>query len=88
MTPYQETFRFSTFELVKDHNVRGPMRILCELWTKEVSDPKIKTTYQYVLGLIDRLQSTCQKAKENSGRSVYYYNLRVRQGNMKKDESS
>lgn len=38
----QESLGFSPFELVYGHTVRGPMRILRELWTKEVTDPDIK----------------------------------------------
>lgn len=38
----QESIGFSPFELVYGHTVRGPMRILRELWTKEVTDPDIK----------------------------------------------
>lgn len=39
--------------------VRGPMMVLKELWTKEVQ-PEVKTSYQYVLDLKDRLSSTCE----------------------------
>ena len=42
----QESLGFSPFELVYGHAVRGPMRILRELWTKEVTDPDVKSTYQ------------------------------------------
>lgn len=41
----QESLGFSPFELVSGHTVRGPMRILREQWTKEVTDPDIKATY-------------------------------------------
>ncbi|XP_062584037.1 uncharacterized protein LOC134245806 isoform X2 [Saccostrea cucullata] len=34
----QESLGFSPFELVYGHRVRGPMRILRELWTKEETD--------------------------------------------------
>nr|XP_034325279.1 uncharacterized protein LOC105323550 isoform X4 [Crassostrea gigas] len=86
----QESLGFSPFELVYGHTVRGPMRILRELWTKEVTDPDIKTTYQYVVDLKDRLQSTCELAKENLERSSQryrtYYNKRARQRDMKEGE--
>ncbi|XP_065930630.1 uncharacterized protein [Magallana gigas] len=65
------------------------MRILRELWTKEVTDPDIKTTYQYVVDLKDRLQSTCELAKENQQKSSQryrtYYNKRARQRDMKEE---
>lgn len=86
----QESLGFSPFELVYGHTVRGPMRILRELWTKEVTDPDIKTTYQYVVDLKDRLQSTCELVKENlqksSQRYRTYYNKRARQRDMKEGE--
>ena len=39
------------------------MSILRELMTNEKVEPEVKTTYEYVLDLKDRLQSTCQLAK-------------------------
>lgn len=55
---------------------------------QEVSDPEIKTTYQYVLDLKIRLQSTFQLAKDNPERSVTYCIERAGQRDMimKKDE--
>jgi len=50
---------------VYGRSVRGPMTILKELWTKEISDPEIKSTYQFVIDLRDKLESTCKLAKEN-----------------------
>lgn len=41
----QDSLGFSPFELVYGHEVRGPMKILRELWTKEVEDPEVRTTY-------------------------------------------
>ena len=61
----QESLGYTPFELIYGHNVRGPMTILRELWTKEVDDPEVKTTYQYVLDLKDRIQSTCEIARSN-----------------------
>lgn len=61
----QESLKFSPFELVYGRSVIGPMTILKELWTKEISDPEIKSTYQFVIDLRDKLESTCKLAKEN-----------------------
>lgn len=69
----QESLGFSPFEFVYGHTVRCPMRIFRKLWTKEVTDPDIKTTHQYVVDLKDRLQSTCELAKENLERSSQRY---------------
>jgi hypothetical protein len=53
---------FSPFELVYGRTVRGPMDIVKELWTKEDSPDEIKTTYQYVIDLRDRIEETCELA--------------------------
>lgn len=47
----QESLEFSLFELVYGHKVRGPMKIVRELLTKEVEDPEVRATYQYVVDL-------------------------------------
>ena len=38
------------------------MSILRELMTSEKVEPEVKTIYEYVLDLKDRLQSTCELA--------------------------
>lgn len=45
------TLKFSPFELLYGRNVRGPISILHDLWTKDELDDNIKSTYQYVLDL-------------------------------------
>ena len=47
------------------HPVRGPMPILKQLWTKEQHDPDVKTTYEYVINLRQRLQDTCDLAHDS-----------------------
>ena len=47
----QESSRFSPFELLYDWPVRDPMPILKELWTKEISDPELRSTYEYVVNV-------------------------------------
>lgn len=61
----QDSLGFAPFELLYGHHVRGPLRILKELWTKSIPDPDVKTTYQYVVELKDRLEETCKLAHEN-----------------------
>ena len=66
------------------------MRILRELWTKEVNNPDVKSTYQYVVDLKERLESTCKIAKENleksSSKYRAYYNKGARKRDMKVGE--
>ena len=61
----QESSRFSPFELMYGWSVRGPMTILKELWTKEISDPELRSTYEYVVDLRERLELTCELVKRN-----------------------
>ncbi|CAC5377450.1 unnamed protein product [Mytilus coruscus] len=49
-------------DLVYGKQVREPMAILKELWTKEMDDPEVKSTYQYVIDLRERLDATCELA--------------------------
>lgn len=69
----QESLGYSPFELVYGRVVRGPISILKELWTKEIKDPNVKTTYQYTLDLKDRLETMAQLAKENLEKSATRY---------------
>ena len=41
------------------------MAILRELWFGEVKDEQVLSTYQYVIELRERLEQTCQLAREN-----------------------
>ena len=56
----QESTGFTPFQLLYGRQVRGPLTILKELWTKEIEDEEIKTVYQYVVDLRERLESTCK----------------------------
>lgn len=60
----QSSTKFSPFELVYGRTVKGPLCLLRELWDGDIPDPEVKTTYQYVLDLEDRLRETCQLARE------------------------
>jgi len=51
----QESTGFTTFELLFGHRVRTPMTLLKHLWTGEKDDPEVKTAYQYVLDLRERI---------------------------------
>ena len=61
----QESTGFSPFELIFGRNVRGPMQILKNLWTEEKNDgSEVRGSYQYVIELRDRLESTLELARE------------------------
>jgi hypothetical protein len=59
----QASLGFSPFELLYGRTVRGPMTILRELWTAEIINPEVKSTYEYVFDLRNRLEDTCKMAQ-------------------------
>ena len=65
----QEATGFYPFELLYGRTVRGPVQILKELWTKETDVLEVKTSYQYVLELRERLDDTMEIAQEELRRS-------------------
>jgi hypothetical protein len=83
----QESLGFSPFELLYGRTVRGPVTILKELWSGKTDDDEIKTTYQYVLDLQERLEETCRLAQENlaksSRRYQKYYDRKARARSFK-----
>ena len=58
----QESTGFSPFELLYGRAARGPMTILKQLWTKEVEEPEVKNSYQYVFELREKLEDTLKLA--------------------------
>ncbi|GFR93679.1 zinc finger protein, partial [Elysia marginata] len=73
----QESTHFAPFELLYGRTVRGPMHILRELWIKDIEEPEVKTSYEYVLNLRERLDDTLKIAREErekaQGRQKHYY---------------
>ena len=61
----QESLGFSPFELLYGWPVRGPMQILRQLWSKEIQDQSLRSTYQYVIELRERLETTLAIAQDN-----------------------
>ena len=61
--PHEST-EFSPFELIYGRTVRGPMRILRHLWTREGDDVDVRTSYQYATELRERLEDTLRIARE------------------------
>jgi len=79
----QDSAGFTPFELLFGHRVRTRMTLLKHLWTGEKEDPEVKTAYQYVLDLRERIEDTCQLAQEKIAkvqkRNQTYYNRRARE---------
>ena len=65
----QESTGFSPFELLYGRTVRGPMHLLRDLWTSSVTDPDVKSSYEYVLDLRNRIEDTLCIARENIGKA-------------------
>ena len=68
----QESTGFSPFQLLYGRSVRGP-RILKELWTKEVNIPEVKSSYEYVTELRERLEDSLKLAHEELEKSQKRY---------------
>ena len=88
----QESLGFSSFELIYEWPVRGPMQILRDLWTKESVDPQVRTTYENVVNLRDQLESMVSFAHENlqnmSKKYKHYYNSKSKRQNLKVDDKA
>ena len=54
-------------------SVRGPGTILKELWTKEVNIPEVKSSYEYVTELRERLEDSLKLAQEELEKSQKRY---------------
>ena len=64
----QESTGFVPFELLYGRTVRGPKTILKQLWTKEVEDPEVKTSYEYVFDLRERLEDCRSRSFKIGGK--------------------
>ena len=60
----QASTGFSPFELLYGRKVRGPLKILKELWTGG-GDTEVRATYQFVTDIRGRLEQTCKLVREN-----------------------
>ena len=83
----QESLGLAPIELLYGWNVRGPMAILRELWTNEVVDKEVPSTYDYMINLRKRLKHTCELAMKNlqkvQGKQKAYYDRRARPASFK-----
>lgn len=78
----QESLGYAPFELLYGRTVRGPMSIMRELLTSESVEPEVKTTYEYVVDLKERLEDTCEMAHKElakaQNKQSKYYNRKVK----------
>src|SRR5215469_6165258 len=83
----QESTEFAPFELLYRKTIRGPMQIVKELWTKEVTENEIRNSYAYVLELRERIEKTLKLANENLGKAQAryksYYDRRAKERKFK-----
>ncbi|MFZ2537708.1 MAG: reverse transcriptase domain-containing protein, partial [Oscillospiraceae bacterium] len=59
----------SSNQLVFGHCVKGPLQILKQLMSKENIETEVKTTYQYVLDLRERIHDTCALVQQELRKS-------------------
>ena len=60
----QDSTQFAPFELMYGRTVREPMHILRDLWTKDIDEHEVKSTYQFVMDLRERLEDTLKLAQQ------------------------
>lgn len=61
----QDNIEFSPFELINGYTIRGPTAVLKDLWSKEEFEPEVKSTYEYVVNLHNKLQESYELVKCN-----------------------
>src|SRR5664279_526416 len=55
---------YTPFELLFGRSPRTLISVLRDLWTKQDNEPEVKTTYQYILDLRNRIEETCDLAQK------------------------
>jgi hypothetical protein len=87
----QESTGFAPFEVLFGRNVRGPLAILKEIWTKEKDDPEVHNSYQFVVDMKEKLRSTCDLVKQglegSAKRYKHYYDAKKRPRNLQVGEN-
>ena len=87
----QDSTGFTPFELIYGHKVRTPMTLLKRIWTGKDEDPEVKTAYQYVIDLRDRVEETCELAKSELAkiqtRNKNYHHRRTRERKLNVGDS-
>ena len=84
VNPLLFAYREVPFELLYGRVVRGPIFILKELWKKELEEPEVMNSYQYVFELREKLEDTLKLAHnelqkaQNKGKHYYDRKTKVR----------
>jgi len=55
----EDSTGFTQFELLYGLRVRTPMTLLKRIWMGEGENVEVKTAYQYVVDLLERIEETC-----------------------------
>ena len=67
------------------------MTLLQRIWTGEEEDSEVKTAYQYVVDLRERIEETCELAKNELSkvqvRNQKYYNRSTRERKLRVGDS-
>ena len=69
----QSSLGFSPFELMFGRDVRGPLQILKELWTRSDLDIDVRTEYEYVINLANKMEKTLETARNELRNSCTKY---------------
>lgn len=81
---------YSSFELLFGRQARTHLTFLKELWSGHNDDPEVKTTYQYVLDLQNRIAETCEFAQNELSkvrdRNFRYFNRNAKLRKFKPDD--
>ena len=79
----QESTGFAPFELLYGRTVRGPVQILKQLWTEEIKQPDVKSSYEYIIDLRERMEEGIKVAHESlqqaQRRYKKYYDRKAKQ---------
>lgn len=86
----QESTGFSPFELLYGRTVRGPMKVLKQLWTKEEMEPEKRTVAEYVIDLRNKMETMCELAHQNlekgGQRHARYFNFKAQERHFQPGE--
>ena len=86
----QESTGFAPFELLYGRTVRGSVQILKQLWTKEIKQPEVKSSYEYIIDLRERMEEEIKVAHESlqqaQRRYKKYYDRKAKQRKFQEGE--